>query len=100
MRSSIAIITASTVVLAACAHSDAPSFGAPVKLSASTEVGTAPTLAVSPAGGVASAWVSAPDGGTDGRMYVAINDTGATEVRDSLGPIEGHGEAPPKLAYA
>jgi hypothetical protein len=68
-------------------------------LSAPTTVGTAPMFAVSPAGQRAVAWVSAPNGGTDGRLYVSVAGGTPTEIRDSLGPIEAHGEAPPKLAY-
>jgi hypothetical protein len=80
-------------------------FGHAQVVSASTAVGAAPTFAVGPDGRRAVAWVSAPNGGTDGRLYVAaVGDGGAlgapTEVRDALGPIEPHGEAPPKLAYA
>ena len=56
-------------------------------------------FAVSPAGKRAVAWVSAPGGGTDGRLYVATGGA-PSELRDSLGPIEPHGEAPPKIAYA
>jgi hypothetical protein len=59
--------------------------------------GTAPMFAVTPDGREALAWVSAPDGGADGRLYVQIGETAPVELRDSLGPIEGHGEAPPKL---
>ncbi len=71
---------------------------------ATANVGTAPTLAMGPGGRRATAWVSAPDGGSDGRLYVAVADTAGVlgapvEVRDPLGPIEPHGEAPPKLAY-
>jgi len=68
-------------------------------VSAPTEVGAAPILAISPDGARTVAWVSAPDGGSDGRMYVSTNDAPPVEVTDSLGPIEPHGEAPPKLAY-
>lgn len=71
----------------------------PETVSASTTVGAAPMFAVSPAGKRAVAWVSAPDGGTDGRLYVATGGA-PSELRDSLGPIEPHGEAPPKIAYA
>ncbi|MDF1505675.1 sialidase family protein, partial [Roseisolibacter sp. H3M3-2] len=57
-----------------------------------------------PGGRRAVAWVSAPGGGSDGRLYVALADSAGTlgapvEVRDPLGGIEPHGEAPPKLAY-
>ncbi|AHG87690.1 putative cytochrome c biogenesis protein [Gemmatirosa kalamazoonensis] len=80
-------------------------FGEARVVSASTEVGAAPTFAVGPDGRRAVAWVSAPGGGTDGRLYVApVGADGAlgatAELRDALGPIEPHGEAPPKLAFA
>ncbi len=80
--------------------------GSPVRLadatalSAPTAVGTAPMFAVSTTGKQAVAWVSAPNGGSDGRLYVSVAGAAPTEVRDSLGPIEVHGESPPKLAYA
>jgi hypothetical protein len=57
-------------------------------------------FAVAPGGQQAVAWVSAPNGGTDGRLYVAIGNSKPAEIRDVLGPIEAHGEAPPKLSYA
>ena len=69
-------------------------------LSAPTAVGTAPMFAVSTTGKQAVAWVSAPNGGNDGRLYVSVAGAAPTEIRDSLGPIEVHGESPPKLAYA
>ena len=68
-------------------------------ISASTTVGAAPMFAISPSGKRAVAWVSAPGGGTDGRLYVATSGA-PSELRDTLGPIEPHGEAPPKIAYA
>jgi hypothetical protein len=74
--------------------------GSTSSLSAPTSVGTAPMFAISPSGQQAVAWVSAPDGGTDGRLYVSIAGAPPAEVRDTLGPIEAHGEAPPKLAYS
>lgn len=69
-------------------------------LSASTAVGTAPMFAVSPSGKQAVAWVSAPNGGSDGRLYVSVGGAPPVEIRDSLGPVEIHGESPPKLAFA
>jgi hypothetical protein len=71
---------------------------------ATANLGTAPMVAVGPGGRRAAAWVSAPGGGSDGRLYVALADSAGTlgapvEVRDPLGGIEPHGEAPPKLAY-
>jgi peroxiredoxin len=77
-------------------------------LSAVSNVGAAPILALAPDGRYATAWVSAPDGGTDGRLYVQVSrdvpgvaaDVVQRELRDALGPIEPHGEAPPKLAWS
>jgi hypothetical protein len=57
-------------------------------------------FAVSPLGDEAIAWVSAPGGGTDGRLYVSVNKAEPIELKDTLGPIEAHGESPPKIAYA
>lgn len=87
-------------LLAACGHDDAAlRLSEPHVASTPTGVGAAPMFAVAPDGRQATAWVSAPDGGTDGRLYVSTEGELA-ELRDSLGPIEPHGEAPPKLAYA
>jgi hypothetical protein len=92
---------------AACARSEAASatkaavqFDSARVVSGPTDVGAAPMFAVGPSGRRATAWVSAPDGGNDGRLYVAVGDGAPVELRDPLGPIEPHGEAPPKLAYA
>ena len=82
-----------------CARDSVMEFSAPETLSAPTAVGMAPNFAVSPAGTRAAAWVSAPEGGTDGRLYISLGSV-PVELRDSLGPIEAHGEAPPKIAYS
>ena len=74
-------------------------FTAAETVSRATDVGTAPMFAVSPAGAEAVAWISAPGGGTDGRLYVSVDGAAPVEIRDQLGPIEGHGESPPKLVY-
>lgn len=68
-------------------------------VSTPTAVGAAPMFAVSSDGRQATAWISAPGGGSDGRLYVSTGGA-LSELRDSLGPIEPHGESPPKLAYA
>lgn len=68
-------------------------------VSTPTSVGAAPMFAVSSDGRQATAWISAPEGGSDGRLYVSTGGA-PSELRDSLGPIEPHGESPPKLAYA
>jgi hypothetical protein len=69
-------------------------------LNAGAEVGAAPMVALSPSGARTAAWVSAPDGGSDGRLYVSTDGGPVSELRDSLGGIEPHGEAPPKVDYA
>lgn len=73
--------------------------GESVRVSAHTTVGAAPIMALAPDGDRTVAWVSAPDGGSDGRLYVATGDAPPVELGDALGPIEAHGESPPKLAY-
>jgi hypothetical protein len=94
--------TIAAVALLGCGATN----GSPVRLaeatalSAPTAVGTAPMFAVSSTGKQAVAWVSAPNGGSDGRLYVSVAGAAPVEVRDTLGPIEVHGESPPKLAYA
>lgn len=86
--------------LSACAQNRAPEFKPAQELSVAGDVGTAPMFAVAPNGTEAAAWVSAPNGGTDGRLYIAVNGKQPVELRDTLGPIEPHGESPPKLAYS
>jgi hypothetical protein len=85
--------------LLACAKTSAPRFRDAEELSTG-DAGTAPMFAVSPAGKEAAAWVSAPNGGTDGRLNVSVGGGAPVILRDSLGPIEPHGESPPKLAYS
>ncbi len=101
MKQTIVAIAICAVGAACAATSSSPvKLGDAVTLSSPTAVGTAPMFAVSPSGKQAVAWVSAPDGGTDGRLYVSVAGAPPTEIRDSLGPVEAHGESPPKLAYA
>ncbi len=85
----------------ACTKAPSVAFdGTAVDLGASTSVGAAPMFAISPAGARTVAWISAPEGGTDGRLYVSTEQAPTSELRDSLGGIEPHGESPPKLEYA
>ena len=101
LRSRIAVPAAVIVALSACAKEKGTvELADPVALSSPTTVGTAPMFAVSRKGAQAVAWVSAPDGGTDGRLYVSVGSAAPVEIRDKLGPIEPHGESPPKLSYA
>jgi hypothetical protein len=85
---------------AGCDRAPSVSFGSTQVLNAGTDVGAAPMIALSPSGARTVAWVSAPGGGSDGRLYVSTNDGPVSELRDSLGGIEPHGEAPPKVGYA
>ena len=104
----LAGITAAALACARLAADGRPGvrFDAPHELSGATAGGgAAPMVAVGPGGRRAAAWVSAPGGGSDGRLYVAVASADGAlgapvELRDPLGGIEPHGEAPPKLAYA
>ncbi len=75
-------------------------FSAPEIVSAATGVGAAPMFAVSGDGREAVAWVTADSGGTDGRLLVRVDGGTPVELSDPLGPIQPHGEAPPKLAWS
>ena len=99
--------------LEGCGGDSTIALSTPYALSAPTQSGAAPMFAVSPAGVEATAWVSAPGGGTDGRLYVSTGVDSArngdadgsapsrlVELSDTLGPVEAHGESPPKIAYA
>lgn len=88
------------LAVAACARNDAPRFRAAEQLAPGGELGTAPMFAVSRDAAEAAAWISAPDGGSDGRLEVRVGDGPVVQLRDSLGAIEPHGESPPKLAWS
>src|SRR5262245_12298855 len=82
-------------------------WAAPVSLTADKGGGAAPVFAASKAGKLALAWVSAPNGGNDGRLYVhdhinadTVRGSDASELRDPLGSLSIYGEVPPKVAYA
>ena len=101
-----AVFTAG-VVAAACGGLDAEDrerFTPARVVSHETENGATPMFLALPGGGRVVAWVSAPDGGSDGSLHVSVTPRGASAalptvtVRDPLGPIEAHGEAPPQLA--
>ncbi len=93
----VSILALATI--AGCDDGSTVSLAGAVTVSAPTVVGAAPIIALAPDGARTVAWVSAADGGIDGRMYVSTDDRAPVEVRDTLGPIEPHGEAPPKIAY-
>jgi hypothetical protein len=100
-RERLQVAIAAVFVAAAGGCTPAPDveFDEARAVSRSTSVGTAPMFAMSSEGRQALAWVSAPDGGTDGRVYIAVDGGAPFELRDTLGPIEPHGEAPPKIAF-
>ena len=101
LHHSLLIVGASLALsLAGCARQQTPQFTPAEELSVAGDVGTAPMFAVSLSGAEAAAWISAPNGGTDGSLYIRVNGGSPTKLRDPLGPIEPHGEAPPKLAYS
>jgi hypothetical protein len=94
-----ALMAGALAALTGCGRDTAVTLGDAEVLGGSSSVGTAPMFAVSSAGREALAWVSAPDGGTDGRLRISVGGGAPVELRDTLGPIVAHGEAPPKLAY-
>jgi hypothetical protein len=100
LRSTAALLGVASLVGCGATSGSSVELGEATALSAPTAVGTAPMFAVSATGKQAVAWVSAPNGGSDGRLYVSVGGAAPAELRDSLGPIEVHGESPPKLAYA
>lgn len=95
----VILAAAAAAALAGCSRSGAE-FGDAKVLNHAAAVGTAPMFAVSRQGTQAAAWVSAPGGGTDGSLYISVDDREPAVLKDSLGPIEAHGESPPKLAFA
>lgn len=75
-----------------------------VSLTEKSGGGAAPVLAKSSNGQVTLAWVSAPNGGKDGRLYAqsgvqAAIATSPAELRDPAGSLSIYGEVPPKIAY-
>jgi hypothetical protein len=88
------------LILVACSREPRIALGEAELLRGGAETGAAPMVALSPSGQRTVAWVSAPDGGRDGRLYVVTDGGPTSELRDSLGGIEPHGEAPPKIEYA
>ena len=93
-----------TWLLAACtdrsASSANPEFDAVTSLEHFTPVGTAPMFAALPDGREIIAWVSTPDSSANGRLYISVGGSSPTEIIDTLGPIEAHSEAPPKISVS
>jgi hypothetical protein len=100
-------LAAAGLLTAACGGLDAESrerFTPARVVSSETENGATPMFLALPGGGRVVAWVSAPGGGSDGSLHLSVTPRGASApvstatVRDPLGAIEAHGEAPPQLA--
>lgn len=93
-------------LLAACGGSarDDLAFTPARVVSQETANGATPMFLVTPSGDRILAWVAAQGGGTDGKLYLSVTPAGAAapfptvRLDDPLGPIEPHGEAPPRLA--
>jgi BNR repeat protein len=104
---SFAVEIAAVLLLTACGaqpKGTALDFAPARVISQETENGATPMFLSTPSGARVVAWVSAPDGGFDGSLNLSVTPAGAahplptTTVRDPLGAIEAHGEAPPQLA--
>ena len=102
-----AVVFSAGVLAAACGGLGAESrerFTPARVISQETENGATPMFLALPAGGRVVAWVSAPDGGSNGSLNLSVTPAAAAgplptvTVRDPLGAIEAHGEAPPQLA--
>jgi hypothetical protein len=100
-----AMILGVAALLAGCGGGEPALEFTPARVvSQETENGATPMFLATPRGDRVVAWVSAPDGGADGSLHLSVTPAGAAEplpdatLRDPLGPIEAHGEAPPQLA--
>jgi len=106
MRNRCSYLLALAALAAACGGGtqDQPAFTPARVVSQETENGATPMFLATSGGDRVVAWVSAPGGGADGSLHLSITPAGAdaplptVTVRDPLGPIEAHGEAPPQLA--
>ncbi|MDQ6610920.1 MAG: glycoside hydrolase [Gemmatimonadota bacterium] len=84
---------------------------APVAAAVATNGGANASFVLSPSGRLSLGWISATDGGSDGRLYwqrdartgLGSTDTAAHNVsvlKDPLANFRIRGESPPKFAYA
>lgn len=102
---------AAALVSVACTGGPSEGSGAPAVafaptrlVSLDTENGATPMFLITPAGDRVLSWVSAPGGGSDGRLNFAVTPAGASQplpvstLADPLGPVQAHGEAPPQVA--
>ncbi|HWA40701.1 MAG TPA: hypothetical protein VG712_03760, partial [Gemmatimonadales bacterium] len=105
MRDRAGLVLLSTL-LAACGGGERQdlAFTPARAVSQETANGATPMFLVTPTGDRVLAWVAAEGGGSDGRLYLSVTPAGAPAalptvmLTDPLGPIEPHGEAPPRLA--
>lgn len=95
-----AALWAAVATASACGGAPGVSLRAAEVLRAPIEGGATPMFAIAPGGDRTVAWVAAPGGGSDGRLFTSTNGAAPSELRDPLGGIEPHGEAPPKVGYA
>jgi hypothetical protein len=99
------IVLGGVILLAGCGAEvrEDLAFSQPTVVSAETANGATPMFLVTPTGDKVIAWVAAEGGGTDGKLYLSVTPQGSAGplptvmVDDPLGPIEPHGEAPPRL---
>ena len=104
-RMAVCIVGAALVMGCANTGMDrTPKFSAARVVSQETENGATPMFLATSRGDRVVAWVSAPGGGSDGSLHISVTPSGAgaplpaVTMRDRLGAIEAHGEAPPQLA--
>lgn len=101
MMRTFPLVVSLAALAATCASpAHTPALGPVTDVSASTGVGNAPMVALSAKGDRAIAWVSAPDSGAAGRLYVSVNGAPPVAIADPLAAVEVHSEAPPKIAFA
>jgi len=101
----LAVLLGAGALLAGCRGGEPRLEFTPARVvSQDTENGATPMFLATPRGERVVGWISAPDGGADGSLHLSVTPAGAAgprpvvTLRDPLGPIEAHGEAPPQLA--
>jgi hypothetical protein len=105
-RHSNAVVTSVAIAVAACGGTERQDlvFSATSVVSQETANGATPMFLVTSAGDRVLSWVAAEGGGDQGQLFVSVTPHDAAtplptvRLTDPLGPIEPHGEAPPRLA--
>ena len=104
MQRSMALILGAGLAACGGEASRAPAAPPAIVVSQATANGATPMFITTPAGGHVVSWISAAQGGADGVLNLSVTpdhhgpSLPTVAVRDPLGPIEPHGEAPPQLA--